>query len=154
MTIRDVVRAGLFALTTTTLAACGGGAAAPEQTASAGGEEGHHHHGHGPDHDHGAMPAEMSAFHDVLRPVWHGEEGAARAQAACDASASFTERAQAVAGASAPEGIDASAWTAAGANLVAKVQALSTACSADPTTAGPALAEVHDAFHALMDLVH
>lgn len=109
------------------------------------------HHGEHGEH-HGARVAEVDALHGELAPVFHQDAGPARATAACEHAADFRRGSGDVAGAAAPEGSDAAAWSTATASLVSAADALAGECAA----AGPAVEErlvsFHDAFHAVMDL--
>lgn len=100
------------------------------------------------------MPAQVTAFHDVLAPVWHSDAGAARDDRACQQAATYRERASAVTAMPVPAAAQANsaAWTAAAAQLSARSEALATACGATPRgDVNAALTELHTAFHGLME---
>lgn len=109
------------------------------------GEHGHGHHGgghheHGEEHKDGhdelgkASP-ELKAFHEVLAPVWHSPAGADRVKKACDAQASFTEKAN----------------TTKDAELIAKSGDLAKSCGGDRAKVEEALAAIHERFHRLAE---
>lgn len=113
--------------------------------------EGEHHHGQ---HIPPTMSPQMVAFHDVMRPLWHSEPGAARDGRTCEQAATLRARAGAVAEAPVPEAARAreQGWRTTAAQLVATSDALVAACGATPRgNVGDALAAVHTAFHGLID---
>jgi hypothetical protein len=123
--------------------------------------EGHHGEGHGGEHHgeghhgeghHPQMPASLTALHDVLRPVWHSEPGAARAGLACTNAARLDTESRAVAAAAAPAGVDAAAWRTAATQLTTTCAALVAECSASGPAVESKLTTYHDAFHGLVDL--
>jgi hypothetical protein len=100
---------------------------------------------------HPPMSAEMTAFHDVLKPRWHAEPGAQRTKDTCDAVPQFQTDADAVAKSVPPQSTHADAWTASTRALVAAVADLDTACkSNDAAKFDAAFGKVHEAFHSLM----
>lgn len=117
-------------------------------------EGGHHHGEHGGEHHHHEMPAPMTAFHEVLRPLWHSDAGAARDARTCEQAATLRARATPVAEMPVPESAREreQGWRTATAQLVATSDALVAACGATPrgNVAG-ALEAVHTAFHGVMD---
>jgi len=120
------------------------------------GHHGHHGHagaeGHGP-HGHSAFPAEVTAFHDVLAPVWHSEPGAGRDARTCTEAATLRTRASAVSAAAAPaHARDGAVWSTRAAGLVAAAETLAQRCEATPRgdIAGQ-LEALHTAFHALVE---
>ena len=127
-------------------AACGGGAppatamaAAPAEVEPA-----------QPQHDeHGDLPAELVAFHDVLKPLWHDETPDRQAKA-CAQVGELDAKAGPLAGVEvAAEKKEA--WTSAVAQLEASIDELGTAC----TGGGDFMASftrVHDGFHGLVEL--
>jgi hypothetical protein len=148
------------------LAGCGGGGdetSTPSEETHAGGEAHHEgaeahahggeeaHHGGEGGHEHHFPPA-VEAFHDVLAPAWHSDPGEARRAAGCDAVASMRERAAPIA-AETPEGVDADAWSSAAEALAGEVDSLGETCESEPDAAEARLEAVHDAFHALVELV-
>ena len=124
---------------------------APE-TAEADATEGHaHESGEAHEHD---FPAAVTTYHDTMAPLWHAEPGEARTSDTCDAVADLIAKAQAITSADVPEKVeDPEAWNAAGAELIAKTQALQTTCSESPDGFDAAFHEVHEAFHGLVKLV-
>lgn len=142
----------LRTLTVTLLlaAACGGkDKAAPGTTTTTATLPGDGTH-EGADH-HAGMPAEMTRFHEVLRPNWHAEAGATRMTSTCAAIPQFQTESEAVAKATPHIAANADTWTASTRALVAAVADLAAACKStavEPFEA--AFTRVHDAFHALM----
>lgn len=103
-------------------------------------------------HDHDFPPA-MGAFHDVLKPLWHAEQGAQRLTDTCAKISDLRDAAQGIYDAGAPEGADAEAWEAAHADLAVSVDKLENTCNDEPGALEPfqkSFQRVHDAFHALM----
>lgn len=138
-----------FVLAVVALAtACGGSSAEGTETAhheeAAGGEQ--HPEGHP------AIPANLSALHDVLAPAWHSEAGATRAGVACTNAARLDEESRGVASSAPPEGVDPTAWGTAADELTAASAALVAECGASGPAVEERLSSVHDAFHALLDL--
>ena len=113
-------------------------------------------HGEGGEHrgEPENLPPAVAAFHEAMGPVWHSEPGAARGALACQSSAAFTERARAVSAEAAPAGADAAAWQTAAVSLSQAVAALATECGTPAhANAEQRLSAMHDAFHALTELV-
>lgn len=152
----SMLRTGLVALF---LAGCastpaneGVGVTAATLPENSGGEHGHHGEHHG-EHHH-EMPAPVTAYHDVLAPIWHSEPGATRDDRACAAAATFRERAAGVSSAPTPESAQGreAAWTAATTQLSTSSEALATACAATPRgDVAASLTAVHNAFHGLLE---
>jgi len=102
------------------------------------------------------MNADLSAFHDVLAPVWHGEPGAGRAEQACLNAERFNQLSEA-ADAAILEGVaeddPARAELPTSAIHDAALH-LTDVCGDDdqPDTASveAALSSLHDAFEAAM----
>jgi len=114
---------------------------------------GHHGARHHGDH-HGDAPAAIVAFHDVLAPAWHSEPGETRQAAACAAVEELATRATALE--TAPEENTGSSedWSQAAGALGSSVGDLREACSAaPPDDVEGQLSIVHDAFHALTELL-
>lgn len=132
------------------LSACGGSSAGstsePATSEAQGGEQAEQGGAHP------SMPPELVALHDVLAPVWHAEPGATRAELACAEASRLDEESRAVAAAAPPEGVDPSAWSAAAERLSAGSAALVSECGAAGTEVETRLSELHDAFHALLDM--
>lgn len=141
----DMIRTLTFALAISV--GCGGkDKAAPATTPTA---------THGPEHheggEHAGLSAEMTRFHELLRPLWHADKGPARMKNTCDAVAQLQTDSDAIAKATPPEAADADTWTAGTRALVAAVSDLATACKGtDNAPFETAFSKVHDAFHALM----
>jgi len=108
---------------------------------------------HGKDEHHRLTP-ELQAFHDQLAPRWHAAKGDERRKDTCTAVPEFKTRAAAVQSAAAPATVDAAAWQKAGADLVAAVGTLETACGGSDAAAFDAAFEsVHTSFHHAMELM-
>jgi hypothetical protein len=118
-----------------------------------GGEHGDkHEHADGDKHEHDFPPA-MDAFHGVMAPLWHADQGDQRLADTCAKTADFHGAVQGVYDAGAPEGVDASTWDTAFADLAESVNGLEITCNDNPGELEPfqdAFKGVHDAFHALM----
>ncbi len=164
--MRTLTQLALISLPLLTLTACNKGEETVSPDASASGDEateadhgkGMEHHGQGMKHEgegeahaHDFAP-EVAAFHDVMKPNWHAEPGEARTAATCDAVPEFKAKAQGIGEGSAPEGVEAGAWTQAAAGLSAAVQSLETSCGGDRSDFDASFKSVHDAFHALIKL--
>ena len=122
------------------------GTTAATHPENAGGERGHRHH-----HD---LPAAVTAYHDVLAPLWHSDAGAARDTRTCEQAATLGERAAAVQAMPVPERAQSqeAAWRSAVTQLVGTTSALGTACGATPRgDIAAALGAVHTAFHGLLE---
>lgn len=147
---------GLDAVLLVVALGCARNTPAAGETAGHHGHHGHHGHGGGEGHGHpahSAFPAEVAAFHDVLRPVWHSEPGAGRDARACTEAATLRTRAAAVGAAAAPANArDAAAWSTRTGQLTAAAEALVQGCGATPRgdVAGQ-LEALHTAFHALVE---
>jgi hypothetical protein len=100
--------------------------------------------------DHPELTPEMTAYHDVLAPLWHSEP-----QDLCPAERELVRLAGEIEAAPPPDGVEAAAWTGRAAALVVANQALSELCASaaphDDRELGAAA--VHDAFHALLELL-
>lgn len=114
--------------------------------------EGEGHGEHGEDHDghHPKMEGAVKDFHDVVAPIFHGEEkDAARGEKACTAAPSFKEKAAAIQTESASK---SDAAKKAAADLVTAVGDLEAACAAaGKPDADAKFLKLHDAFHAVME---
>ena len=82
----------------------------------------------------------VAAFHDILAPLWHAEEGPQRVRDTCNAVAEMQTRAQAVADARKDQ---------ASASLVQAVTELAKECGGSQAEFPEKLAAVHEAFHAV-----
>lgn len=134
-----------------------GSASAPTQTVSSGNASGEHREGenHGGGDHHGAMPATVRAYHEVLRPLWHSDPGAERDARVCAQAGELVTRANAVAADVVPPALSERAveWRAAATNLVERSSAVQRACAANTLSGVPgSLSAAHDAFHALIEL--
>jgi hypothetical protein len=145
----DMIRTLTFALLLISVGCGGKDKAAPGTTPAAHEHEGHE--GHEGD-EHAGMSAEMTRFHDLLRPLWHAEQGPARMTNTCGALAQLHTESDAIATATPPEPANADTWTAGTRALVAAVNDLDAACKGSDSAAfETAFGKVHDAFHALME---
>jgi hypothetical protein len=137
-----------FALAITLAAAsCGGKKSDPATTSTmSGGESGGSREGM-----HEGMPPEMTRFHDVLRPLWHAEQGAQRMADTCTAVPQLQAEADAIAKVTPPIPANADTWTNGTRALVDAVADVAASCTANDSAGfEAALTRVHDAFHALM----
>ena len=131
----------LVFLTWSVLGACRAGSGAPA--------------GSGDKHEH-KFPAVVGAFHDVMAPLWHADEGAKRVDDTCSAVSAFLTQAEQVIAAPVPAEAASqdAAWKAAAGQLKAAVAALQAGCAA---TGRPDFAAqfhaVHEAFHHLIALL-
>lgn len=139
------------------LVACGGASSpAPQAAATTPAEHGEHNEGkseHGA-HEH-QFPAEVTAFHDVMAPLWHAEAGDARRQGTCDAVAKMSEAARSVEAAQVPAkaAADPSKWHEATAALTLSVEQLGASCAATAPSFEADFKNVHEKFHALVALI-
>lgn len=116
-----------------------------------------HHEGEGHSHEgeeHNLTP-EMTAFHDVLAPLWHAEAGPDRTSQTCVESGRMLDLANGIQNAPVPERADAGKWELAVRDLMLSITVLQDSCpaEADGAAADEAFAGVHDAFHGLMELM-
>jgi len=122
-------------------------------------EEGHGDHHAGGEHEggdhHAGLPPAVHNFHEVLGPIWHSEEGDTRRDLACEQQSlhDLESAADDVEAMSVPEGVDENAWHAAADDLAADVDGVVSACEAGGDEAETRLADVHQAFHAVANLV-
>ncbi len=91
-------------------------------------QEPHRHH----------LAADLDAFHAVLAPAWHADAGAKRTQDACAKVGDMEARARDI------RSTDASA-------LIAAVGAMKLKCQSQAADIDAAFADVHEAFHRLME---
>jgi hypothetical protein len=89
-----------------------------------------------PRHHH--LAPDLDAFHAVLAPAWHAEADARRSPDACAKVGDLEARAKDI------RSTDPSA-------LVAAVGAMKLKCQSQPGNVDAAFADVHDAFHRLME---
>lgn len=102
--------------------------------------------------DHGDMPAEIVAFHDVLKPLWHDDKNPERMANTCAALPKFDQPAAALLASTVPEGGDKDKWVAAGPTLTASMADLKAKCDAkDAAGFEPAFAAMYNAFHGYME---
>jgi hypothetical protein len=135
-----------FAYLFVVLAACGGkDTSTTTMPVTTTGGDGHS--------EHGKLTPELTAFHDVLSPLWHSE-APTRMKDTCAALPEFGTRSQAVKAAAPPTTVEAAAWSKAGLDLEASVSGLQTACGGtDEGAFSTAFSTVHDAFHHAMELI-
>ncbi|HUS31975.1 MAG TPA: hypothetical protein VMZ53_25920 [Kofleriaceae bacterium] len=138
-------------------AACGGKSAAPakvgEGSGTGAGSGSGPMMGHQGEHD--DMSPELKRFRDVFAPLWHAEKGAKRTADTCAAVPELTASADAIGKATPPPSAMADTWTKGTRGLVAAVAKLGEACKAnDATKFEAAFTDVHESFHALMEMAH
>ncbi len=103
--------------------------------------------------EHHQLTPELKAFHDQLAPRWHADKGEARRKDTCAAVADFQASAAAIQSAAAPAAVEPAMWQKAGADLIAAVKGLETACAGtDMAAFESAFQAVHERFHAAMEL--
>jgi hypothetical protein len=102
--------------------------------------------------DHGTLPKEVQAFHDVFAPVWHIEDKAERRKKFCDAPDKILEASDVFAEMKAPPGVDAEGWKKATYDLVAYIADADRVCGDKPKVFDNHLTGAHDALHKLMEL--
>lgn len=88
------------------------------------------------DHKH-AFAADVSAFHQVLSPLWHAPASAQRTSAVCKAAPELNRLASAI------QSADAS-------KLSLSIEQLQKHCANQTADVEPSFVAVHDAFHALI----
>ena len=102
--------------------------------------------------EHGEMPAEIVAFHKVLKPLWHSDKNPERMANTCAALPNFDAPAAALIASTMPEGGDKDKWAAAAPTLTASLTDLKAKCDAkDAAGFEPAFAAMHNAFHGYME---
>ena len=147
----------------------GGGAAEPvvpttdDQPHDGVDEHADHHEGE--QHEEHQLPPAMTAFHDIMAPLWHANEGEQRVADTCAKLPDMVDGVEAISDEGAPEGTPAvDAWLAAVSDLSSQLETLQQVCEGGPPStaegsypAEGSLAEfqaeftgVHDAFHAVM----
>lgn len=84
---------------------------------------------------------DVDAFHSVLAPVWHMPMGKERSRKACAQAGKFETTAGAIRSADATQ-------------LVSAVAAFKAQCRSHPAKVDEAFAQVHEAFHHLMESAH
>ena len=144
----------------TLVAACGSSnqpaPAAPEPAGAEGAEGAEGHEGqtmgeHG--HDHATMPYGMKDFHEVLSPKWHLEPGQGRKDDTCAALQAFVTAFVRLEAHPLPPGVHEAEWTYPLYDLRSAVDGLEGGCASDLPAFDAAFGKVHDAFHALMQLL-
>lgn len=145
-----MIRHLTLTLVLATAAACGGKQSAPATTTPAQtAESGGPHDGHAMHHE--GMPAELTPFHDLLRPRWHAEKGPQRMTHTCTTVPQFAAEADAIAKVTPPTQANADTWTAGTRALAASVANLEATCKAnDAAKFDDAFHQVHESFHVLM----
>ena len=114
-------------------------------------------HDDGREHEAHVMTPEMTAFHDVLKPLWPAAVGPARTVQVCDQSGHLLDLANAIQIATLPEGVadEASevAWEVGVRDLMIAITVVQDSCPAaeNGVTTDDAFGQVHDAFHALLE---
>ncbi len=103
---------------------------------------------------HPTLTPAMTAFHDVLAPVWHAEPGDGRNALACEGE--FTALADGIEAAGTPPGVDAEVWASQLSVLRMAINDLDGPCTGGTAEQGAmpvpdALERVHSAFHGLME---
>lgn len=89
-------------------------------------------------HPHHAFAGDVEAFHSILAPVWHADPGRERSRNACAKGGEMEQAARDIRSADA-------------ASLLAAITAFKVQCKDKPSEADAALADVHTAFHRLID---
>lgn len=84
------------------------------------------------------LAADVDAFHSVLAPVWHMPMGKERSRKACAQAGKMETTAGAIRSTDATQLIDS-------------VSAFRAQCRANPAKVDEAFAQVHEAFHHLME---
>jgi len=135
------------------VAACGGssktdteepGGAEPVAHVEGEGEEGKGEEGH-PE-----LTAEMSAFHDVLAPLWHSESPD-RQDKTCENAGKMLSLGEKIQNAPNP-GADETAWAEAVQTLMVSIVKLMDECKSGGDFDAN-FGAVHDAFHGLLELL-
>jgi hypothetical protein len=108
-------------------------------------DEAPHRYGPGDGNHHPGMSGATSAFHDLMRPLWHSPKGAARVAAGCKKAGEIHVRITALAS-ERPE-------STAPATMTETVKALEAVCAAGKGDAvEAALDTLHQQFHQLMGM--
>jgi hypothetical protein len=136
------MRIGTFALLSLSLLACGGSSESSEATTPAAAAPPPSAHD-----DHGAQPAQVVAFHDVLAPLWHDTSAERRAKT-CAQTGELDARAAAMSEVTAA---DPAAWSTAVAELRGTLEQLSAACNGSGDF-DASFTTVHDGFHKLAEM--
>lgn len=89
-------------------------------------------------HHHRTFPKDIDAFHALLAPIWHAPPGNERSQNACVKVAEMEKSAMDIRTAKAKPLIDA-------------ITNLKSKCASKPSDVDPALFDVHEAFHGMID---
>jgi hypothetical protein len=140
------MRAILFSILVVAAAACGNKSKGPETPEGGGTEE----HGHDAEHhEHPAMPAELTAFHDHLAPLWHSE-APDRKDATCKDAGVLLGLGADIQGAPAPEGAAAD-WSDRVNSLLLAIDQMKEGCQSGTGDFEADFTAVHDGFHGLLD---
>lgn len=131
------------------VAACGGAASEPAEPTPGPAAETHEHADQPEEHP--QLTPELHAYHETLAPLWH-DESAERQAKTCAAVGDLVGKGAAVGPAGAPATVDANAWQTAVARFDAANAQLQTVCGGTGDFAA-AFHEVHEAFHALLDML-
>jgi hypothetical protein len=143
------------------VAACGGKSSPATTTTTTEGHDhaGHEgHEGHEEHLEHPELTPEMTAFHDVLAPLWHAEAGPQRMADTCAAVDNMRGLGEQVI-AHPPATVDETAWVNEGSFLQNTLNELEASCAnnGEPDegvlTFDAAFERVHEAFHAIMGLL-
>lgn len=151
LVVAALASAACSTTTSTPSSASGASTAKPSSTVAAKPHDDHEEHGG--HHEHGDLSEPLTAFHDVLAPLWHSKKGADRPGATCAATADLHDRALAVDKAGPPaNAAQPDAFRERAKKLVVTVDELGAECLKDGRPDFEAkFASVHDAFHGVME---
>ena len=90
-------------------------------------------------HPHHQLPKDIDAFHAVIAPLWHARPGPERSLNACAQAGEMDRTARAITSADARP-------------LVAALATFGAKCKGQPAAVDAAFADVHEAFHRLIDV--
>jgi len=126
-----------------------------DEVVGSGEGEGHDGEGQHEEHAKHVMTPEMTAFHDVLAPLWHAEAGPARVDDTCEASGNMLDLGAGIQDGMLPEGVAEAEWQPAVQTLMISITHLQDACPQVPggVTFEDAFTGVHDSFHGLLELM-
>lgn len=103
-----------------------------------------------------SLPPELEAFHDVFEPVWHGAEDS-RGERACAAAEALFDHAEANHNAARTNPpatvVEQDRWVTRSLDLVTAARHLDEACDEEAALPPARVEAVHDAYHALTDLL-
>ncbi|MFO0613487.1 MAG: hypothetical protein U0414_12900 [Polyangiaceae bacterium] len=142
--------AALVACSSNTPTSTSGSASVPASAKPANAAPAEHHGEH---EEHGDLGAPLTAFHDVLAPLWHGAKGDTRTTSTCAAAADLHERALAVDSAGPPANAQSpDLYKERAKKLIVSVDDLGTECGKPARPDFEAkFAAVHEAFHGVME---